>query len=153
MSGLGRGQPTEHGVVALRSSEVEVLRRIIWLVWTDALQHKRENGYAKSGAMDGRGRAEAGNGSLVRCFFEPTWSDFPLALSEWTPSLDLSETKDALVVKVEVPGMDPKEIQVSLQENLLTVKGEKKQEKGEKVSDTTAWNGAMGPSPAASGCR
>ncbi len=64
-------------------------------------------------------------------FFEAPWSDVP-ALGEWAPTLDLSETKDALVVKVEVPGMDPKDIQVSLQENLLTIKGEKKQEKEEK---------------------
>ena len=63
--------------------------------------------------------------------FEPRWDEFP-ATGDWAPSLDLSETKDALVLKMEVPGMDAKDIQVSLQENLLTVKGEKKQEKEEK---------------------
>ena len=63
--------------------------------------------------------------------FGPKWEDFP-ALGEWAPSLDLSETKEALVVKLEIPGMDPADIQISLQENLLTVKGEKKQEKDEK---------------------
>ena len=46
--------------------------------------------------------------------------------------MDISETKDSLVVKVEVPGMDQKDIRVSLQENLLTITGEKKQEKEEK---------------------
>jgi len=64
-------------------------------------------------------------------FFEPRWEEFP-AVGEWAPSLDLSETKDAFVVKAEVPGMDPKDIQVSLQENLLTIKGEKRQEREEK---------------------
>ena len=64
-------------------------------------------------------------------FFEPQWTEFP-ALGEWAPTLDLSETKEALVMTVEVPGMDPKDIHVSLQENLLTIKGEKKQEKEEK---------------------
>jgi HSP20 family protein len=64
-------------------------------------------------------------------FFEPRADEF-LALGEWAPSLDLSETKDALVVKAEIPGMDPKEVQLSLQEQLLTIKGEKKQEKEEK---------------------
>ena len=64
-------------------------------------------------------------------FGELKWDEFP-TLGEWAPSLDLSETKDNLVVKMEVPGMDPKDIQISLQENLLTVKGEKKQEKEEK---------------------
>ena len=51
------------------------------------------------------------------------------ALGEWTPSLDLSETKDAFVVKAETPGIEPKEIQVSLESQVLTIKGEKKQEK------------------------
>jgi HSP20 family protein len=46
--------------------------------------------------------------------------------------MDISETKDSLVAKVEAPGMDQKDIQISLQENLLTIKGEKKQEKEEK---------------------
>jgi HSP20 family protein len=46
--------------------------------------------------------------------------------------MDVAETKETLVVKLEVPGLDPKDIQLELQENLLTVKGEKKQEKEEK---------------------
>jgi HSP20 family protein len=65
-------------------------------------------------------------------FFEPEWGEFPAAFGEWAPSLDLTETKDAFVVKVEIPGMDPKDLHVSLQENFLTIKGEKKQEKEEK---------------------
>ena len=53
------------------------------------------------------------------------------ATGDWVPSLDLSETMDALVLKMEVPGMDAKDVQVSLQESLLTVKGERKKEKEE----------------------
>jgi HSP20 family protein len=64
-------------------------------------------------------------------FFEPRWDDVP-ALGEWAPSLDLSETKDAFVLTAEVPGMEPGDINVALQENLLTIKGEKKREKEEK---------------------
>lgn len=51
---------------------------------------------------------------------------------EWTPSLDVSETKDKVVVKAEVPGVDPKEIEVSLSNGVLTIKGERKQEREEK---------------------
>ena len=54
------------------------------------------------------------------------------ALGDWAPSMDVSETKESLVCKVEVPGMEQKDIQISLQENLLTIKGEKRQEKEEK---------------------
>jgi HSP20 family protein len=55
-----------------------------------------------------------------------------LALGEWAPEMDLAETKDALVVKAEVPGIEPKDIQLSLKDQVLTIKGEKKQEKEEK---------------------
>jgi HSP20 family protein len=59
------------------------------------------------------------------------WDDF-LTLGDWSPSMDISETKDSLVVKVEVPGMDQKDIRVALQEHLLTITGEKKPETDEK---------------------
>jgi HSP20 family protein len=67
--------------------------------------------------------------------FDRFWEgDFPQlpALGEWAPALDVSETKDGITVRAEVPGMDPKDIELSLQEQVLTVKGEKKQEKEEK---------------------
>jgi HSP20 family protein len=66
-------------------------------------------------------------------FFEP-WrgQEEARAIGEWAPNLDVSETKDALIVKADVPGMEAKDIQVSLQEQMLTIKGEKKQEKEEK---------------------
>ncbi len=51
---------------------------------------------------------------------------------EWLPSLDITETKGDLVVKAELPGMDPKDIDISLSEGVLTIRGEKKQEKEEK---------------------
>ena len=50
----------------------------------------------------------------------------------WLPSLDISETKNDLVVKAELPGMDPKDIGISLSDGSLTIKGEKKQEREEK---------------------
>jgi hypothetical protein len=37
-----------------------------------------------------------------------------------------------LIVKADVPGMDPKDMEVSIHENLLTMEGEKKQEKDER---------------------
>ena len=55
--------------------------------------------------------------------------------AEWLPSLDVAETKDEIVVKAEVPGMDPKNIDISLSDGLLTIKGEKKQEREEKEED------------------
>jgi len=64
-------------------------------------------------------------------FGELKLEEFP-AVGDWAPSMDVSETKEALVVKAEVPGLDPKDIQISLQEQYLTIKGEKTQEKLDK---------------------
>ncbi len=53
----------------------------------------------------------------------------------WQPAIDVAETESELVVSVEIPGMDPKDIDVSLSEGTLFIKGEKKQEAEEKEAD------------------
>lgn len=50
----------------------------------------------------------------------------------WFPRLDMTETKDTLVIKAELPGMEAKDLDISVAGNTLTIKGEKKQEKEEK---------------------
>ncbi len=47
------------------------------------------------------------------------------------PTFDVSETDKAVEVRAELPGMDEKDIEVTLDENILTVRGEKKQERTE----------------------
>ena len=64
---------------------------------------------------------------LFNRFWEDDGEDLP-AIREWVPSLDFSETPDACMVRIEIPGMEPKDVQVTLQDNVLTVKGEKKEE-------------------------
>ena len=51
---------------------------------------------------------------------------------EWSPSVDISQTKDKIVVKAELPGLDAKDVNVSISGDLLTIKGEKKKEAEEK---------------------
>ena len=46
--------------------------------------------------------------------------------AEFAPPMDVTETEVALIVRTEVPGVDPKEITVSFERNVLTVSGEKK---------------------------
>ena len=50
----------------------------------------------------------------------------------WAPSLDVSESKDKLIVKTEIAGVDPKEIDIKISGDVLTIKGEKKEEREEK---------------------
>jgi HSP20 family protein len=65
--------------------------------------------------------------------FDRFFDGWPFRVSagknEWAPVVDVSETAKEIVVKAEVPGMDPKEIDISVQGNLLTLRGERKQEK------------------------
>jgi HSP20 family protein len=63
---------------------------------------------------------------------KPTRRSEAGVFGEWFPEFDLSETKDALVVKAEVPGMSPRDIHISLVDNSLVIKGEKKQQMDEK---------------------
>ena len=64
-------------------------------------------------------------------FFEYGWPE-PPALGEWEPTVDVTEDKDAVTVKAELPGVEQKDIGVSLQDGMLTIKGEKQQEKEAK---------------------
>ncbi|MDH3662676.1 MAG: Hsp20/alpha crystallin family protein [Alphaproteobacteria bacterium] len=51
------------------------------------------------------------------------------------PQIDVSETDADVTIEAELPGVDEKDIDVTLTDNLLTIKGEKKQEKEEKNKD------------------
>ncbi len=71
---------------------------------------------------------------MVRCFdrfAEPVWEPFEMA-GDWAPKLDVSETKDAMIVTAELPGVDAKEIGIALTGDLLTLKGEKEKRTEEK---------------------
>jgi len=67
---------------------------------------------------------------LFERFFEPV-GDMP-SLGAWEPRIDVAETKDALTVKAEIPGVKQEDIQLSFQDGVLTIKGEKQDEKEEK---------------------
>ena len=53
--------------------------------------------------------------------------DIGVADGDWTPAVDVYETADhELVVSAELPGVDPKDVEVTLEEGLLTIAGERK---------------------------
>ena len=58
--------------------------------------------------------------------------DVPLA--NWSPTSDIVETKDEIVVRAELPGMTEKEVDIEIENGVLTIKGERiaEQETGEK---------------------
>jgi HSP20 family protein len=52
--------------------------------------------------------------------------------TELTPSMDVTETDKEIEITAELPGLEEKDVQVNVADNLLTVRGEKKAEKEEK---------------------
>ncbi len=53
----------------------------------------------------------------------------------FSPSIDVAETDKEIKVSVELPGMDDKDVEVNLNRDSLTIRGEKKEEKEDKGKD------------------
>jgi HSP20 family protein len=47
----------------------------------------------------------------------------PTAAGAWMPSMDIYETEDKIVATVELPGIDPKDVEVSVEDPTLTISG------------------------------
>jgi HSP20 family protein len=55
-----------------------------------------------------------------------------LAATAWAPSVDIYETEGELVLSAEIPGVDEKDIEIKVEDNTLTIRGERKFEKETK---------------------
>ncbi len=53
-------------------------------------------------------------------------------MAEWAPVVDIQETETEYLVKADLPEVEKKDVQVTVQEGVLTIQGERKQEKEEK---------------------
>lgn len=60
------------------------------------------------------------NGTLSRDLLQRT---------DWAPAVDISETPDAFHIHAEVPGVNKDDIKVTLQDGVLTIQGERREEK------------------------
>jgi len=52
-----------------------------------------------------------------------------MAQGAWIPAVDIYETKDSIVLNVELPGVSKEDLSLEVKDNTLTIKGEKKMEK------------------------
>jgi HSP20 family protein len=59
-------------------------------------------------------------------------ADEPSATTTWSPAVDIYETENEIMVQAELPGVDRKDITLSLENNVLTLKGERRFEKETK---------------------
>jgi HSP20 family protein len=55
---------------------------------------------------------------------------------DWMPAVDITEDKDSFKIKVELPGVDKKDVSVAIENGVLTIKGEKQIKKEEKDNKT-----------------
>src|ERR1700704_6156353 len=51
------------------------------------------------------------------------------SLTAWAPSVDIYETEHELVVKADLPDVDPKDLDIRVENNILTIRGERKFQK------------------------
>jgi HSP20 family protein len=51
--------------------------------------------------------------------------DDEVSLSDWRPPVDIYETTDGIVLKVELPGINKEDVSVEVKDNVLTLKGER----------------------------
>jgi HSP20 family protein len=69
--------------------------------------------------------------------FDQTFSGWPFEgatlTSSWAPVCDVFEDKDGIKIVAEIPGVDPQDVKLSMENNTLTIRGEKKQQAEEKT--------------------
>ncbi|MCC5810864.1 MAG: Hsp20/alpha crystallin family protein [Ectothiorhodospiraceae bacterium] len=66
--------------------------------------------------------------------FRPLFSldDESMSPTDWAPDVDVREEDDRFVVRADLPGVDPEDIEVTLEKNVLTIRGERTEEKKEE---------------------
>jgi HSP20 family protein len=71
---------------------------------------------------------------LFREAFSPLFAqrEGELSTRAWAPAVDIFETENSIVLKAELPGVDPKDVEVRVEDNTLYLKGERKFEKETK---------------------
>jgi HSP20 family protein len=68
-------------------------------------------------------------------FCENSFFDFLPSKKNQFPKVDISETKDSYLITAELPGIDEKNVDVTLDEKILSIKGDKKEEIEDEQSE------------------
>ena len=67
-------------------------------------------------------------------FFAETDGDQSnVVTSQWTPRVDIREQSDRFVILADIPGVEPKDIEIHMDKGILSIKGERKTEKREET--------------------
>jgi HSP20 family protein len=91
----------------------------------------RPRGLARRGADPFRGFDD-----LVSRMFDDWLSPrVPGETRGWSPAVDMIDKKDEIVLRADVPGLDQKDIHVSVENGMLTIRGDRHQEREAKEED------------------
>lgn len=71
--------------------------------------------------------------SLFDTFFD--MDNFGLFAGELSPAVDIEDKGNSIVVRAELPGIEEKDLNVSIRDNYLTIKGEKSRERKEEKNE------------------
>ena len=77
------------------------------------------------------------NETAQQMFDDVFGKDFPMKAQAWAPAVNVAETKDEFAVTAELPGMKTEDVSVDFTDGILTIRGEKIDEKMEKEEDRT----------------
>lgn len=69
---------------------------------------------------------------LFNVGFSKSNSQEDIVRGAWSPNVDIFESQDKIVLEAELAGMKPEEVEISIENNVITLKGERKFEKDEK---------------------
>ena len=68
----------------------------------------------------------------------PGGSAFPFGAfinTDWVPPVNVAETADSILVTTELPGVSPDDVEIQVEENVLTIRGEKHEERAEEDTE------------------
>lgn len=71
------------------------------------------------------------NRELDSLFARPN-TENSIATSDWTPAVDIKETENEFKILADIPGVDPKDIDVHMEDGVLTIRGEREAKKEEE---------------------
>ena len=69
------------------------------------------------------------NRLFLEAFPEYRGAEDEVSIGTWYPSVDIHETNGDIVVQAELPGLKKEDIEIEIKENILTLKGERTEEK------------------------
>ncbi|MBA3806722.1 MAG: Hsp20/alpha crystallin family protein [Acidobacteria bacterium] len=67
--------------------------------------------------------------------FSLAFGDEGIARGAWTPSVDIFENKDEIVLEAELPGMNREDFELTIENNVLTLRGERRFEKRDEADN------------------